>query len=49
METQKIANLLNKSDNESSKFAIRKWYIIMTKIMDNMAEEMKKIQLLNLR
>ena len=28
METQKIANLLNKSDNESSKFATRKWYII---------------------
>ena len=28
METQKIANLLNDSDNESSKFAIRKWYII---------------------
>ena len=28
METQKIANLLNNSDNESSKFAIRKWYII---------------------
>ena len=28
METQKIANLLNDSDNESSKFATRKWYII---------------------
>ena len=28
METQKIVNLLNDSDNESSKFAIRKWYII---------------------
>ena len=28
METQKIANLLNSSDNESSKFATRKWYII---------------------
>ena len=28
METQKIINLLNDSDNESSKFAIRKWYII---------------------
>ena len=28
METQKIGNLLNDSDNESSKFAIRKWYII---------------------
>ena len=28
METQKIVNLLNNSDNESSKFATRKWYII---------------------
>ena len=28
METQKIVNLLNDSDNESSKFATRKWYAI---------------------
>ena len=28
METQKIVNLLNGSDNQSSKFATRKWYII---------------------
>ena len=28
METQKIANLLNDSDNKSSKFATRKWYVI---------------------
>ena len=28
METQKIENLLNDSNNESSKFATRKWYII---------------------
>ena len=28
METQKIVNLLNNSDNESSKFGTRKWYII---------------------
>ena len=28
METQKIGNLLNDSDNKSSKFASRKWYII---------------------
>ena len=27
METQKIANLLNDSDNESSKLATRRWYI----------------------
>ena len=28
METQKIVNLLNDSDTESSKFTTRKWYII---------------------
>ena len=28
METQKIVNLLNYSENKSSKFATRKWYII---------------------
>ena len=28
METQKIINLLNGSDNENSKFATQKWYII---------------------
>ena len=28
IETQKIVNLLNNSENESSKFATRKWYII---------------------
>ena len=75
METQKIVNLLNDSDNESSKFATRKWHIIndqnngqygrgnennatikfengtlfMIKIMDNMAEEMKTMQPLNLK
>ena len=28
METQKIVNLLNGFDNENSKFATKKWYII---------------------
>ena len=28
METQEMVNLLSSSDNESSKFATRKWYII---------------------
>ena len=28
METQKILNLLNSSENEFSKFATRKWYVI---------------------
>ena len=28
METQKIANLLNDSSNENSKFVTKKWYIV---------------------
>ena len=28
MENQKIVNFLNASDNEFSKFAARKWYVI---------------------
>ena len=28
METQKIVNLLNGTDNDNSKFATKKWYII---------------------
>ena len=28
MKTQKIVNLLNGSDNDNSKFATKKWYII---------------------
>ena len=28
METQKIVNLLNSSENEYSEFATKKWYII---------------------
>ena len=28
METQKIVNLLNSSENEFSKFATKKWYVI---------------------
>ena len=28
METQKIGNLLNSSDNENSKFATKKWCVI---------------------
>ena len=31
METQKIVNLLNGSENEYAKFATRKWYLIDTK------------------
>ena len=32
METQKIVNLLNDTNNENSKFATKKWYIIDSKI-----------------
>ena len=28
METEKIVNLLNGSDNKNSKFVTKKWYII---------------------
>ena len=28
MKTQKIVNLLKDTDNESSKFATRKWYVM---------------------
>ena len=28
METQKIGNLLGDADNESSKFATRRWYAL---------------------
>ena len=35
METQKIVNLLNGSDNENSKFATKKWYIIDSKSKGN--------------
>ena len=28
METQNIVNLLNGSDNENSRFATKKWYVI---------------------
>ena len=35
METQKIVNLLNVSDNEHSKFCNKKWYIIDSESKDN--------------
>ena len=49
METQKIVNLLSDSEELNSKFATRKWYILMTRIMDNRVEEMRMIRLLNLK
>ena len=44
MITKKIVNLLNGSDNESSNFATRKWYVINGQITQNMVKEMKMIQ-----
>ena len=42
--TKKIVNLSNGSDNESSNFATRKWYVINGQITQNMVKEMKMIQ-----
>ena len=39
METQKSVNLLNGSDNENSKFATKKWYIIDNESKDNYSHE----------
>ena len=49
MEAQKIVNLLNNYDNESlQNLQQENGTLLMTKIMDNMAEEMKLILPLNL-
>ena len=39
METQKIVNLLNGSDNENPKFATKKLYIIDSESKDNYSHE----------
>ena len=39
METQKIVNLLNDSDNENSKFATKKWHIIDNESKGNYSHE----------
>ena len=49
METENIVNLLNDTENESSKFATKNGTLLMTKIMNNMAMEMKIIQPLSLK
>ena len=43
METQKIVNLLSGSDNENSKFATKKWYIMDSEAKGNYStdEEIK--------
>ena len=39
METQKIVNLLNGSDNESSKLVTKKWYIIDSESNGNYSKD----------
>ena len=39
METQKIINLLNNTENEYSKFATKKWYIIDSESKGNYSHE----------
>ena len=39
METQKIVNLLNSTNNENSKFATKKWYIIDSESKGNYSHE----------
>ena len=50
METRNIVNLLNDSDNESSRFATRKWYIINDQNNGQYVERNEKmIQSLNFK
>ena len=39
METQKFINLLNGFDNEKSKFATKKWYIIDSEASGNYSKD----------
>ena len=39
METQKIVNLLSSSDNEYSKFTIKKWYVIDSESKGSYSQE----------
>ena len=39
MEAQKIVNLLNISDNENSKFATKKWYVIDSESKGNYSDK----------
>ena len=41
METQKIVNLLNGTENENSKFGTRKWYIIDSETKGNYSPDNK--------
>ena len=39
MDTQKIVNLLDGTDNENSKFATRKWHVIDSESKGNYSKE----------
>ena len=39
METQKIANLLNGSDSENSKFVTKNWYVIDSESKGNYSQD----------
>ena len=39
METQKIINLLNNTENENSKFATKKWYMVDSESKRNYSHE----------
>ena len=49
MKTQKIANLLNDTDSDSSNFATKNGMLLMIKITQNIVKKMKRIQALNLK
>ena len=50
METQKIVNLINDSNNENSKFATKKWYTIDSEVQGNYLpdDEIKLIKIKSL-
>ena len=39
METQKIVNLLNDTDNENTKFWLKKWYVIDSESKGNYSDK----------
>ena len=39
METRKIVNLLNGSDNDNSKFSTKRWYIIDSESKSNYSQD----------
>ena len=49
METQKILNLLGDVNNECSKFATRKWYVINDQKNTDYGEGNEIVQPLNLK